>query len=431
MPWAGPTPKAVIVATMPVAPTRPWPTQHLAFWTGKDAARIERLMRRSALVREKWDRDDYLGPRTIMGAISRQVQVLQDKRPEPVALAGAGRLKILTSAEMLALPPMSWRVRDVLPEFGLAAIYGPSGSGKSFLVLDLAAALAGGVDWFGHRVVASSVLYCALEGQAGIGGRVRALAKKWPQGLPSDLRFMGDRFDLRTDALDLVAAIRDAGGADVVFIDTQNRAAPGMDENASSDMGKVIDNAAMIQEAIGGLVVLVTHTGKDPTKGERGHSSLRAAMDVSIEVTRTERGRNWSTPKVKDGADDDVTPFVLQVVPLSLDEDGSPVTSCVVSSVVGSATAPPRRPTGGNQKVAFDKLMAMLKGSDDMGKGGAPAHTRCVSFDQAVDEIAPHVPVDVKRRPERAKVALRSLISKFSVRYFDGWLWYPDLPETG
>ena len=63
--------------------------QHLAFWTGKDAARIERLMRKSALVREKWERDDYLGPRTIMGAIGRQVQVLQDKPVEmPVALAG-------------------------------------------------------------------------------------------------------------------------------------------------------------------------------------------------------------------------------------------------------------------------------------------------------------------------------------------------------
>lgn len=61
--------------------------QHLAFWTGKDPARIERLMRRSALVRDKWDRDDYLGPRTIMGAIGRQTQVLQDKRPEPMALA--------------------------------------------------------------------------------------------------------------------------------------------------------------------------------------------------------------------------------------------------------------------------------------------------------------------------------------------------------
>jgi len=58
--------------------------QHLAFWTGCDVARIERLMRRSALARDKWnDRSDYLVARTIVGACGRQVQVLTDKPPEP------------------------------------------------------------------------------------------------------------------------------------------------------------------------------------------------------------------------------------------------------------------------------------------------------------------------------------------------------------
>jgi hypothetical protein len=41
---------------------------HLLFWTGHNYARIERLMRRSALARDKWDfRDDYL-ERTILNA---------------------------------------------------------------------------------------------------------------------------------------------------------------------------------------------------------------------------------------------------------------------------------------------------------------------------------------------------------------------------
>lgn len=52
--------------------------QHLAFWTGRDCERIERLMRKSNLVREKWNREDYL-PRTIIGAVSRQFEVLSDK----------------------------------------------------------------------------------------------------------------------------------------------------------------------------------------------------------------------------------------------------------------------------------------------------------------------------------------------------------------
>lgn len=62
--------------------------QHLAFWTGKDCERIRRLMERSALVREKWARDDYL-PRTITAAVGRQVDVLTDKATEQVALPPA------------------------------------------------------------------------------------------------------------------------------------------------------------------------------------------------------------------------------------------------------------------------------------------------------------------------------------------------------
>lgn len=54
--------------------------QHLAFWTGCDITRIERLMRRSKLAREKWDdRGDYLVGRTISNACRMQREVLQDK----------------------------------------------------------------------------------------------------------------------------------------------------------------------------------------------------------------------------------------------------------------------------------------------------------------------------------------------------------------
>jgi hypothetical protein len=48
--------------------------QHLAFWTGKNCERIRTLMLRSALRRDKWNREDYL-PRTILRACSLQQAV--------------------------------------------------------------------------------------------------------------------------------------------------------------------------------------------------------------------------------------------------------------------------------------------------------------------------------------------------------------------
>lgn len=62
---------------------------HLAFWTGRDCERMERLMRESALVRSKWDdRDDYL-ERTILAACGVNKDVLSDTAMEPPALTVA------------------------------------------------------------------------------------------------------------------------------------------------------------------------------------------------------------------------------------------------------------------------------------------------------------------------------------------------------
>ena len=53
--------------------------QHLAFWTGRDAARVVRLMQGSKLVREKWERADYL-PRTILHAV-QSCETVHRRRP--------------------------------------------------------------------------------------------------------------------------------------------------------------------------------------------------------------------------------------------------------------------------------------------------------------------------------------------------------------
>jgi hypothetical protein len=64
---------------------------HLSFWTGKDCERMRTIAMRSGLVRDKWEREDYL-QRTILGACARSTDVMQDKPVEvpAVELAEAG-----------------------------------------------------------------------------------------------------------------------------------------------------------------------------------------------------------------------------------------------------------------------------------------------------------------------------------------------------
>jgi hypothetical protein len=80
-------------------PTRPYDAssadaalaQHLAFWTGKDCARIERLMLRSRLKRAKWSEHASYMQRTVLQAVGQQRDVLQDKQVEPAATTGKAR----------------------------------------------------------------------------------------------------------------------------------------------------------------------------------------------------------------------------------------------------------------------------------------------------------------------------------------------------
>ncbi|HJV75181.1 MAG TPA: AAA family ATPase [Noviherbaspirillum sp.] len=336
-------------------------------------------------------------------------------KPEP-------RFKLLGSAELHALPPLQWRIRGVLPAAGVAALYGPSASGKSFLGFDMAAAVAGGCRWFDCRVEAAPVVYAALEGEAGFRLRVAAWEAHQGRKLPDSLRMVLQPFKLTEaqDVQDLAAVVR--AGA-VVFVDTLNRAAPTADENSSRDMGEILEAAKQLQAMTGGLVVLVHHTGKDSAKGLRGHSSLFAAMDAAIEVSRDGDRREWRVAKSKDGQDGDAHPFRLQIEPLGVDEHGDPITSCVV--VPDTATDEVKRvrlPTGGNQKLVAEALRPLFK-AGITGKPGAPPTRPCIELESAVIAGAASLTCPTDKRTSRARDAITGLISRGYLGCNEGWLW--------
>ncbi len=342
----------------------------------------------------------------------------------------ASRYRLLSGGDLRELPPLAWRVKGVLPAQGLAAVYGPSASGKSFLSFDMGAAIAEGRDWFGHKVKRAPVVYLGLEGAAGFKLRAAAWEHRHGRPLPEGMHLILQPFRLNDprDVNDLAAALLEVGEQPVIFIDTLNRAAPGADENSSADMGAVIEGASRLQQATGGLVVLVHHSGKDAGKGMRGHSSLFAALDGVIEVKREGDRREWRVTKSKDGQDGTKHAFQLNQETLGQDEDGEPITSCIVtrdSAPQPVAAATPRLPKGDNQRTALRLLEELLRKSATRGRAGAPPMRPCVLRDEAVGAITPHMPVEEKRRKERAGDAISRLVGNGFVTCRDGWLWLP------
>lgn len=358
------------------------------------------------------------------------MEAVADLLAGAIAAEDHRRFKMLTAADILSLPVAEDLIRGVLPRSGLAAMFSPSGSGKSFLILDMVGALQTGEPWFGRRTRPVKCTYVVLEGQGGLRKRVEAYQAV--NGPLDGVAFMVEPFaiiepDQADELADRIIESGNAGG--LVVIDTLSRAAGGVDENGPEGMGRILAGAGRLQHRLGGLVLLVHHTGKDTAKGLRGHSSLVGALDAAIEVNRDGDNREWIIAKNKDDRDGEGHLFTLRVVELGTDADGEPITSCVVHPMLGTAEAKkkPTLPTGGNQRIAYQALGGALRNAGEARPEGAPEALPpgrpTLTLEAAIDAVGDRLAVDSKRRRERAMLALTGLVNRGLIVIQGGYLW--------
>lgn len=242
-----------------------------------------------------------------------------------------------------------WIIRNVLPAAELVYVYGESGSGKSFFVLDMCAALVRGLPWRDHKVKKCRVSYVCAEGAGGFRKRLRAYAKANDirlQDLDIVIFSLPPRLQDKADAVALAKGIEASGGADIVVFDTLAQCTAGTNENSGEDMGAVLSNLKGISRKLGGAMnLIVHHSGKDSSKGLRGWSGGHAAADCVIEVVRVNDHRAATVTKQKDGEDGGEFGFRLDEVVLGFDDEDNPITSCVLSHNTGGRPAKPQRKT--------------------------------------------------------------------------------------
>lgn len=328
-----------------------------------------------------------------------------DFEPAAPALGADGRPKIRFQVEPAhvfgARPPPEWIVQGVVPQAALMVVYGAPGSGKSFLVLDLVAAIATGRQWRGRRTQAGRIVYIAAEGSGGFRNRLHALAKglettleEIPLGVIAD----APNLMLLADTKDLIAAVEAAGGADVIVVDTLAQTTPGADENSGEDMGKALGHCKRLHAATGALVMLVHHSGKDASRGARGWSGINGAEDAELEIAKLPGGgRVARVTKQKDGEDGLQFGFKLEVVPLGQDKHGEPITSCVVLE----AEVPTAR-----MARALSPLEALV---NEVVQEFAKAQTTGIEVNEVLKEAARRMVVEEGKRDRRREMAKRAL----------------------
>lgn len=264
-------------------------------------------------------------------------------------------------------------VQGLLPEQALTAIIGASNTGKSALVLDLCAAICMGSFFRGLRVRRCAVLYVATEGAHGMNNRISALLRSDKLAPNAALGIVTEPVDLvssPTDASRIVTAcaaleLKTSQPVGLIVIDTVAHAMQGADENSGSDMGRFLANAEFIKTQTGATVLLVHHAGKDASKGARGHSSFRAALDTEVTVGGATNPRTVTVTKQRDLAP--LEPFAFNLVPVTLGTDsyGESVSAVVVEH--SGAPIPKRFSViGKNQTAALAAITEWARTTDDL-----------------------------------------------------------------
>lgn len=217
-----------------------------------------------------------------------------------------GRIRVHSVSEVLTMRPPAWLIKDIIPEGGFACLYGPSKTKKSFVAIDMAMSVATGGFWQGQPCGEGvDVLYISAEGGAGIGKRVDAWLRErhveprharafWileSMPITEDSDAMGILFKRIEEEVERIPSL--------IIIDTLARCFEG-DENGGLDMGRFVAGVDKLRRDWAPCAVLAVHHTRLDGDRERGHTSLKGALDTMIAVDLADAGKPpTASPRVR------------------------------------------------------------------------------------------------------------------------------------
>jgi KaiC/GvpD/RAD55 family RecA-like ATPase len=220
-------------------------------------------------------------------------------------------------------------VQDLLCPEQISVMYGPPNTGKTFIALELARCISAGQPFLGLETKKAGVFLVELEGRHGMAKRAKAIQTYFPINHSDSLVLIQfDSFNLQVESLDRHFQERFEKCSfhpKLLIIDTLSMAMNGADENSSA-MTSTVMSLKGIAKTCGTHVMVIHHSGKDPSKGARGHSSLKGAVDTEILI----HDNKLSVTKQRDLPKISPIPFRLEVVDLEVPEGFQPMSSCVV-----------------------------------------------------------------------------------------------------
>lgn len=245
----------------------------------------------------------------------------------------------LVDADSFADTPVAveWLIKRNLQANALIMIHGPSGIGKTFLVLDMVMHIATGRQWCDLKTKQGGVVYLAGEGHSGLRSRIASwkkhhgvdkLGRMWLSKGGTDL----NKPQGLQDTIEAIESLPEKPS--IIVVDTLHRFLNG-NENEAQDAKQMIDACDALIRRFGCSVLLVHHTGVsiEAQDRARGSSAWRGNLDIEFSIQPAKDSNTGFVLVQKKNKDsEEVAPrmFDLQKVDLGwIDEDGEPITGAV------------------------------------------------------------------------------------------------------
>jgi hypothetical protein len=172
-------------------------------------------------------------------------------------------------------PPVEWIIPNIAARAMLTVLSGQGGTGKTSLLLQLAAVY--GAVHLGRAAMISAENVTALH----------ILANSMGIGSRSVTVYRGDGLNLsrEEDRLGLELDILDAGGLDLLVLDSLVTFAPGCDTNGGSDMSPYLDGLQKMAEKLNAAVVVIHHWNRSGSSS--GSHAIRDRADFTLDIAET------------------------------------------------------------------------------------------------------------------------------------------------
>ena len=223
-------------------------------------------------------------------------------------------------------------IKDFIPENALTMIHGESGSGKTFITLDMCLSIASGMkEWNGKKINQGPVVYLAGEGHAGLRKRIAGWIQENKPENNIDMTIAQSGIDIDTTegtykAIESIRKLKKK--PKLIVIDTLHRFMQG-DENSAKDSGAMIKACTKIQDEFQCSVLIVHHTGisSEARERARGSSAWRGALDSEISIV----DGIIKQKKNKDGEKQTDLEFHLTKITIEgkKDSDGNDITTVI------------------------------------------------------------------------------------------------------